>query len=68
MGLRARILKSVSGVCGNASKAVLRGQARDERQRTAFPEVLRELLASGELVMYGDKRGAVYGLPRKKRA
>lgn len=61
MGLRARILQSVSGECGPATKAVLRGLCRDEKQRETFPEIFRELLASRALVMIGARKNATYG-------
>lgn len=67
MGLRARILRSVSGACGPATKAVLRWLCRNEKQRGLFPEVFRELLSSGALVMIGTRKHATYGPARRRR-
>jgi len=71
VGLKARILRCVAPLPdgpGPATKAVLRGLCRDDKQRAAFPAVLRELLGAGELLIYGERKGARYGLPRKRRA
>ena len=67
MGLRSRILRLVHPDNGGPRKRnVLEALARGkEDSRTTF----KRLLASGDLVMYGDHRGATYGQPgyRKPR-
>ncbi len=65
MGLRARIV-AVTRETGPRSKNVLRGLARDEKQRVQFDAIFRLLLDDKELVMHGDKRGATYGPPRQR--
>jgi hypothetical protein len=69
MKLRTRLLRSLSNVCGPANKNVLRGLARAHGQIEHFDKTLHEMLDSGELVMYGTRKAAVYGLPgwRRKR-
>ena len=54
--------------CGPATKAVLRGQCRNSWQRYKFNEILRGMLDAGELEMFGERKGARYGLPRKRKA
>ncbi len=69
MGLRQRILRVVAPESGGDRKRnVLVGLARTEGQRRKAGKIIDAMLAKGELVMRGDKRGAVYGLPRPRRA
>lgn len=70
MLLRTRLLRAVSGDCGPANKNVLRGIARACGELPRFESTLRGLLDAGELVMYGARKGALYGLPgwRRKRS
>jgi hypothetical protein len=66
MGLRQRILRVVAPASGGPRKrSVLEGLARTERQRRGFDQVLKGMLEARELVMYGDRKGARYGLPRR---
>lgn len=69
MLLRTRLLRTVSGDCGPASKNILRGIAKAHGQLQQFTNTMRDLLDAGELVMYGQRKDAVYGPPgwRKKR-
>jgi len=70
MGLRARILKLVSPDYGGPrSRRVLEALARTAKQRHRAGTIIDTMLASGELVMYGTRRGATYGQPgyRKPR-
>lgn len=69
MLLRTRLIRTVSGDCGPANKNVLRGIAKAHGQLQQFANTLRGLLDSGALVMYGTRKGAVYGMPgwRRKR-
>jgi hypothetical protein len=61
--LRARLLRIVSGDGGPASKTVLRGIARHRGELDQFAGIFRAMLDAGELVMYGDRKGALYGTP-----
>jgi len=67
MKLSTRLLRAVSGDCGPANKNVLRGIARAAGQIEIFDETLRSMLDAGEIQMYGDRRGAVYGVPGLRR-
>jgi hypothetical protein len=69
MKLRARLLRAVSNDCGPARKSVLRGIAKAHGYAAAFDATFRAMLKTGELVMYGELKGATYGLPgrHKKR-
>lgn len=70
MLLRTRLLRTVSGDCGPASKNILRGIAKARGQLPLFAKVFRALVDAGELVMYGERKNAVYGPPgwrRKKK-
>lgn len=67
MLLRTRIMRAVSGDCGPASKNVLRGIAQACGKVTEFDRTFRAMLAAGELVMRGTRRGAVYGADHKPR-
>lgn len=70
MLLRTRLLRTVSGDCGPTNKNVLRGLAKAHGQLQQFANTFRGLLDSGQLVMYGTRKAAVYGppgwRPRKK--
>lgn len=64
--LRRRILRVVAPESGGPrSRNVLQGLARTEPQRSAFGGLLEAMLEAGELAMYGDRKGARYGLPRR---
>lgn len=68
MGLRARILTVVQLECGGPrNKNVLKSLARTPAQVEEFERIFDDMLASGELVMYSDKRHAVYGPPGLRR-
>lgn len=68
MGLRARWLKVVKPENGGPrTKNVLLALARTPRQKANAEEILKDMLGERALVMYGDKRGATYGLPRERR-
>jgi len=60
-------VRSLPDGCGPATKIALRGLCRSEKQRQAFPKVMREMLDSGELVIRGVRKGARYGLPKKRK-
>lgn len=65
MKLRARLLRSLAGGCGPASKNVLRGMALYHGYtREEFKETFAAMLADGEIVMIGDRRGATYAIPK----
>lgn len=69
MGCRSRILKAAAPMpegCGPATKAVLRGIARAHGFADRFEGIFRGLLDSGELVISGGRKCAVYGLPRRR--
>jgi len=73
MALRALLLKTVASLpdgCGPTTKSILRGTARRHGYLDSFDKVFRSQLDAGELVMYGTRKGAVYGLPgqRPKRS
>jgi len=65
--LNTRLLRAVSGDCGPANRNVLRGIARAAGQIESFDDTLNSMLGSGEIQMYGDRRGAVYGVPGLRR-
>lgn len=70
MGLRARILKITQPDNGGPRKlAVLLALARTPVQIHRARSIVQQMLNCGELVMYGDRRGATYGVPgyRKPR-
>lgn len=68
MGLKARILKVVQLENGGPRKrSVLDGMARVSRQGAKFDEIFKSMLARSELVMYSDKRFALYGPPGLRR-
>ena len=67
MRLRTRLLRAVSTDCGPASKNVLRGIAKACGKQTEFDTTFRAMLAAGELVMHGTRKGAVYGANHKPR-
>ena len=66
MKLRARLLRTVTGPCGPANRNILRGIARAHGFAESFDETFRSMLESGELVMYGRRKGAVYGTPKRR--
>jgi hypothetical protein len=68
MKLRTRILRLVSGEHGPATKTTLRGIARHHGFCEQFDATFRAMLDAGELVMFGDKRGATYGVRKRRPA
>ena len=67
MGLRQRILRVVAPESGGDRKRnVLVGLARTDGQRKRAGRIIEAMLERGELVMRGERRGAVYGLPRRR--
>ena len=67
MGLRQRILRVVEET-GPRPKAVLRGLAMSGAQRINADRIIRRMLDAGALVMLGKKRGARYGVPKRRAA
>ena len=67
MLLRTRLLRAVSTDCGPATKNVLRGIAKACGKQTEFDKTFRAMLAAGELVMRGTRKGAVYSANHKPR-
>lgn len=63
MSHRARIVKVLADGQPRA-RTVLEGLARTERDRKAAAALVDYLLALGVIVMRGERRGAVYGLPK----
>lgn len=69
---RARILKVLAdlpvqkGMLRGLSRNVLEGLARTPEERKAARQLIDYMLALGEIVMLGERRGAVYGLPKKR--
>jgi hypothetical protein len=68
MKLRARLLRVVTGGCGPATKATLRGIARAHGLEEEFDDTFGAMLVAGQLVMFGDKRGARYGVSKRRQA
>ena len=74
MSHRARILKVLASLPRNGKtpqslpRTVLEGLARTEQDRRAAPQLIDYMIALGELVMHGERRGATYGLPKKRGA
>jgi hypothetical protein len=66
--LRTWLLRAVSSGCGPAPKNVLRGIARRHGLLDQFEVTFRRMLDAGELVMYGERKAAVYGTPKRLRA
>lgn len=64
MGLRQRILDVTGHDLGPAKRTVLSGLARGKDD---FDKTFERMLERGEIVMYGDKKGARYGVPGWKR-
>jgi len=65
MGLRLRILKLVHPESGGPRpRRLLEMMARTPREKDHASAIVDELIRSGALVRYGDKRGAKWGLPR----
>ena len=62
MSLRARIARCTRE-SGPVSYNSLQGLAYTATQKTRFPEIFDAMLADGEIVMYGKRRGARYGAP-----
>lgn len=67
MKLRTRLLRAVSNDCGSASKNVLRGIAGAHGKLEEFDITLRAMLADGDLVIFGARKNATYGLPRRHK-
>lgn len=72
MKLSARILRRVApleqGGAGPTPRSLLRALARHWGYPEQFEQTMRTLLTTGQLVMIGSKRGARYGLPKRRRA
>ena len=67
MGLRSRILKLVHPDNGGPRKrSVLEGSARSVFERENFARCLNLMLERRDLIMYGKRKGAKYGLPKGK--
>ena len=65
MGLRLRILKLVHPDGGGPRpRRLLEAMGRTPREKDHAKDIVAQLIASGALVRYGDKKGAKYGLPR----
>ena len=65
MGLRLRILQLVHPDGGGPrSRRILEALARTPRERDHAKDIVDALIECGALVMYGDKKGARYGLPQ----
>jgi hypothetical protein len=58
--LRTRLLRCLAEG-GPASKNTLRGLARNWGKEPEFEAAFRELLDSGDLIMFGVRKGALYG-------
>ncbi len=67
MKLRAWLLRSLSGPCGAATKNTLRGLARSHGYADEFEETFKALIAAGAIVMVGDRRGATYAIPKRRK-
>jgi hypothetical protein len=65
MGLQARIL-AVTTETGPRKRSVLEGLCRTDRQRRTFTDIFQRMQDSGALVMFGQRRGATYGPPKRK--
>lgn len=64
MGLRVRILKLVHPESGGPRpRRLLEMMARTALERRRAKAVIDAMIERGELVKYGDRRGARYGLP-----
>lgn len=67
MGLRLRILKAVHPEGGGPRpRRILEAMARTPREKDHAREIVDALIKCGALVMYGDRKGATYGLPKGK--
>lgn len=67
MGLRLRILRAVQPEGGGPRKrSILEAMARTPREKDHAKDIVDALIKCGALVMYGDKKGATYGLPKPK--
>ena len=65
MGLRLRILKLVHPDSGGPrSRRILEALARTPRERDHAKDIVASMIECGALVMYGDRKGAKYGLPK----
>jgi hypothetical protein len=68
MGLRARILTAVHHEGGGPRpRRLLEAMARTELERRRASKIVDAMIEKGELEMYGERRGARYGLPRARR-
>ena len=64
MGMHLRILKAVHPDGGGARpKRLLEAMGRTPREKARAKKVVAQMIASGDLVMYGRRKGAKYGLP-----
>lgn len=69
MGLRVRILRLVHPESGGPRpRRLLEMLARTPREKDHAADIVDDLIRSGALVKYGDRKGAKYGLPTKARA
>jgi len=65
MGLHLRILRLVHQDGGGPRpKRLLEAMGRTTREKLRAKKVVAQMIAAGELVMYGRRKGAKYGLPR----
>lgn len=68
MGLRLRILRLVHPDGGGPRpRRLLELMARTDLERRRAVKVVDAMIEDGELVKYGDRRGARYGLPKERR-
>ena len=63
----ARRLVRVCENLGPLKRNVLRGLALAKHPGEDFETVFNDLLRDGALVMYGERKGAKYGIPRRKQ-
>ena len=75
MSHRTRILKVLAdlpqpvqrGQPWGLARSVLEGLARTKNEKARARDLIPLMVAAGQLVMRGDKKGAVYGLPKVPR-
>jgi hypothetical protein len=67
VGLRLRILRLVHPDSGGPRpRRILEAVGRTNRERDHAKDIVNDLIGCGALVMYGEKKGAKYGLPGRK--
>lgn len=65
MGLRVRILRAVHPDGGGPRpRSLLVAMARTPREKDHATDIVDDLIRSGALVKYGDRKGAKWGLPK----